>query len=281
MTLHTAQTTARRSVGSLLGRTLSGLSVAALALALAACGSSPKDGDVQGSAEKLYADAKDDMASGNWTNAAKLLERVEGRAGGTLLAQQSQLDLAYVYWKSGEKAQALSTLDRFIKLNPSSPGMDYALYLRGSVNFNDNLGILGNLAGQNLSERDQQASRESYQSFKQLVEQFPESRYAADARVRMDYTVNALADYEVHVARYYLRRGAYIAAANRAQQAVTGYPQAPASEEALYIMSQAYDRLGLTQLRDDAGRVLRTNFPQSRFLSDGAQGPTKPWWRLW
>jgi outer membrane protein assembly factor BamD len=281
MTLHTALTPARRSVGSLLGRTLSGLSVAALALALAACGSSPKDGDVQGSAEKLYADAKDDMASGSWANAAKLLERVEGRAGGTLLAQQSQLDLAYVYWKSGEKAQALSTLDRFIKLNPSSPGMDYALYLRGSVNFNDNLGILGSLARQNLSERDQQASRESYQSFKQLVEQFPESRYAADARVRMDYTVNALADYEVHVARYYLRRGAFIAAANRAQQAVTGYPQTPASEEALYIMAQAYDRLGLTQLRDDAGRVLKTNFPQSRFLAEGSSGPGKPWWQLW
>lgn len=248
---------------------------------IAACGSTPNDGDVQGSAEKLYADAKDDIASGNWDGATKLLERVEGRAGGTLLAQQAQLDLAYVYWKSGEKAQALSTLDRFIKLNPSSPGLDYAIYLRGLVNFNDNLGFLGSLSGQRLSERDQQASRDAYQSFRQLSEQFPESKYTPDARLRMDYIVNALADAEVHVARYYLRRGAWVAAANRAQQAMTGYPQTPAVEEALAIMSRAYDQLGLTQLRDDADRVLKTNFPQSRFIDGDLTVDNKPWWQLW
>lgn len=264
-----------------VSRKLAGIAALTIATLLAACGTTDKDGDVQGSAEKLYADAKEDMLSGGWANAAKLLERVEGRAGGTLLAQQAQLDLAYVYWKSNEKAQALSTLDRFIKLNPSSPGMDYALYLRGAVNFNDNLGILGSLSRQNLSERDQQASRDAYQSFKQLVDQFPDSKYAADARVRMDYIVNALADYEVHVARYYLRRGAYVAAANRAQQAVTGFPQAPAAEEALFIMTQAYDKLGLVQLRDDADRVLKTNFPKSVYLVEGIRAKQKPWWQLW
>lgn len=251
------------------------------ALLIAACGSTPNDGDVKGSAEKLYAEAKDDMAAGNWEGASKLLERVEGRAGGTLLAQQAQLDLAYVYWKSGEKAQALSGLDRFIKLNPSSPGMDYALYLRGLVNFNDDLGILGTLSRQKLSERDQQASRDAYQSFRQLTEQFPDSKYSADARLRMDYIVNALADNEVHVARYYLRRGAWVAAANRAQQAMTGYPQTPAVEEALFIMARAYDKLGLTQLRDDADRVLKSNFPQSRYLSGELVDSDKPWWQLW
>lgn len=251
------------------------------ALTLAACGSTPTDGDLQGSAEKLYADAKDDIASANWEGATKLLERVEGRAGGTLLGQQAQLDLAYVYWKSGEKAQALSTLDRFIKLNPSSPGLDYAIYLRGLVNFNDNLGLFGSLSRQKLSERDQQASRDAYQSFRQLSEQFPESKYTPDARLRMDYIVNALAESEVHVARYYLRRGAWIAAANRAQQAMTGYPQTPVAEEALFIMAQAYDKLGLTQLRDDASRVLKTNFPNSRFLSGNATLDDKPWWQLW
>ena len=252
-----------------------------LTCVMAACGTAPTDGDVQGSADKLYADAKDDMASGNWEGAIKQLERVEGRAGGTLLGQQAQLDLAYVYWKSGEKAQALSTLDRFIKLNPSSPGLDYAIYLRGLANFNDNLGLFGSLSRQKLSERDQQASRDAYQSFRQLSEQFPESKYTPDARLRMDYIVNALAESEVHVARYYLRRGAWVAAANRAQQAMTGYPQTPVTEEALFIMSQAYDKLGLVQLRDDASRVLKTNFPQSRFLTGEITLDDKPWWQLW
>ena len=269
-------------IHALFRRPLTRAALTSLAIVLAGCGSTPNDGDIQGSAEKLYADAKEDLASGNWDAAIKALERVEGRAAGTLLAQQAQLELAYAQWKSSEKALALSTLDRFVKLNPSSPGLDYALYLRGLVNFNENSGILNRLARQDLSERDQQASRDAYQSFKQLVEQFPDSKYTPDAQVRMDYIVNALADYEVHVARYYLRRGAYIAAASRAQQAVTVYPQTPAIEEALYIMGRAYDKLGLVQLRDDADRVLKGNFPQSRFLANGGvRGEDRSWWRLW
>jgi outer membrane protein assembly factor BamD len=251
------------------------------ALLLAACGSTPKDDNSQQAVDKLYAEAKDELASGGWERAIKALERVEGRAAGTLLAQQAQLDLAYAYWKSGERAQALSTLDRFIKLNPSSPALDYALYLRGLVNFNDNLGIFGNLSRQDLSERDQQASRDAYQSFKQLVEQFPQSKYTPDGRVRMDYIVNALAEYEVHVARYYYRRGAYVAAANRAQQAVLEFQQAPATEEALYIMARSYDRLGLEQLRDDADRVLKQNFPNSRYLVEGLRQQNRAWWQFW
>ena len=150
------------------------------------------------------------------------------------------------------------------------------------INFNDDLGLLGSLAGQDLSERDQRASRDAYQAFKQLVDQFPASRYADDARKRMDYIVNSLAAYEVHVARYYLRRGAYVAAANRAQQAVTEFQNSPAAEEALYILVQSYDKLGLTELRDDADRVLRKNFPNSRFLTDGlAAAPKRAWWQLW
>ncbi|HSI46858.1 MAG TPA: outer membrane protein assembly factor BamD [Ideonella sp.] len=261
-------------------RAASRIALVALLAVTAACGSL-KDEEMKGTAEKLYADAKEEMASGNWTAAIKGLERVEGRAGGGLLGQQSQLDLAYSYWKSGEKAQAITTLDRFIKLNPSSPGLDYALYLRGLVNFNEDFGILAALSQQQQSERDQQASRESYQSFKQLVDQFPDSKYSPDARARMDYIVNALADYEVHVARYYLRRGALVAAANRAQQAITVYPQTPATEEALYILGQAYDRLGLDKLRDDANRVLALNFPNSRLPQEGFKEREKAWWQLW
>ena len=248
---------------------------------LAGCSSDPKDEYSGRGAEALYAEAKLDLESGSYERAIKALERVEGLGAGTILAQQSQLDLAYLYWKTSERAQALSTIERFIKYNPSSPALDYALYLRGVINFNDDLGLLGRLARQDLSERDQRASRDAYQAFKQLVDQFPNSRYSPDARVRMDYIVNALAAYEVHVARYYYRRGAFIAAANRAQQTVNEFQQAPAVEEALYLMVLSYDRLQMATLRDAADRVLRKNFPDSRFLRDGLVARERAWWQIW
>ena len=254
--------------------------VAALSL-LAGCSSTPRDETPNATAERLYKDAKDDMESGSYERAIKSLERVEGLAAGSLLAQQAMLDLAYANWRSGEKAAALSTIERFIKLNPSSPALDYAYYLRGTINFNDNLGLLGTLAGQDLSERDQRAARDAYQAFKLLSDQFPNSRYTPDARARMAYIVNSLASYEVHVARYYFRRGAYVAAANRAQQAVSEFQQSPAVEEALWILAQSYDKLQLTTLRDDADRVLRKNFPNSPFLTQGLSAREKHWWKFW
>jgi outer membrane protein assembly factor BamD len=249
----------------------------ALAAVLAACASQAEK-DAATPVEKLYADAMEDAASGSYDRAIKSLDRIEGRAAGSILAQQAQLELAYLYWKTQDKVQALATLDRFIKLHPSSPALDYALYLRGLVNFNDDMGFLADLAGQTVAERDQQAARESYQSFKQLVEQFPNSKYAPDARLRMDYTVNTLAEYEVRVAAYYLRRGAYVAAVNRAKECVTEFPQTASIPQALGIMVEGYDKLGLPQLRDDAKRVLEKNFPGSEY----AQGYTKKsWWHLW
>jgi outer membrane protein assembly factor BamD len=262
----------------------SGLIASALMVSclLAACGSTAKDETSAWSTDKLYAEARDEAANGGYERAAKLYERLEGRAAGTLLAQQAQVERAYVLYKSGEKAQALAVLERFLKLHPTSPAVDYALYLQGLVNFNDNLGVLGNLSRQDLSERDQQAARDAYQSFKQLVDRFPQSRYAEDAQVRMNYIVNSLAAYEVHVARYYFRRGAYVAAANRAQQTVQEFQQSPSTEEALFIMTRSYDRLGLAQLRDDALRVLRQNFPTSTYLAaDGPRDKARPWWQLW
>jgi outer membrane protein assembly factor BamD len=159
--------------------------------------------------------------------------------------------------------------------------MDYALYLRGLVSFNDNLGLFGSLARQDLSERDQKAAKESFESFKDLVNRFPDSRYSADARIRMTYIVNSLAQYEVHVARYYHSRGAHVAAINRALSALTDYADAPALEEALYILVLSYDALGMDQLRDDARRVMETNYPQSTFLSQGFRKASDPWWKLW
>jgi outer membrane protein assembly factor BamD len=248
---------------------------------LSGCGSDPKRDDSREAVDKLYAEARDDLNAGSYDRAIKTLERIEGRAAGTLLAQQAMLDMAYAQWRIGERVQSVATVDRFIKLHPSSPALDYALYLKGLVNFNDNLGLLGSIARQNLSERDQQASRDAYQAFRQLIDQFPNSKYSGDARLRMDYIVNALAEHEVHVARYYFRRGAYVAAANRAQQALRDYQQAPATEEALYIMAVSYDKLGLAELRDDADRVLKKNFPNSRYVKGNSLAPERAWWQFW
>ena len=253
----------------------------AVTLQLAGCGSTPKEETAATTAERLYKEAQEDMEAGSYERAIKSLERVEGLAAGSLIAQQALLNIAYLSWRTGEKAQALSSIERFIKLNPSSPALDYALYLRGVINFNDDIGALGALAGQDLSERDQRASRDAHQAFKQLIDQFPDSPYAEDARVRMDYIANSLANYELHVARYYFRRGAYLAAVNRAQIAVTDFQGAPASEEALFIMVQGYDRLGLEALRDSANRVYEKNFPNSNFPQQGLTRTGKAWWHVW
>jgi len=250
------------------------------AMLLSACGSTyvdPRDA----TAEQVYAEAKVDMENGAFDAAIRSLSRVEALGGGTLLSQQAQLDLAYVQWRTGDRTAAIATLDRFVKFNPSSPALDYALYLRGLVNFNDDLGLFGFISRQDLSERDQQASRDAFQAFKQLTEQFPDSRYTPDAQVRMAYIVNALASHEVHVARYYYRRGAFVAAANRAQRAVTDFQNSPSAEEALYILVQSYNQLGLDELRDGADRVLRQNFPDSRFLVGGLRQPDRAWWQFW
>lgn len=256
--------------------------VGAMALILAGCGA--LGGDPKGNPndpDRLYREARDDLNNGSYERAAKSLEKVEALATGTLLGQQAQLDQAYAQWRQGERTAALTVIDRFLRLNPSSPAYDYGLYLKGLINFNDNLGLFGSISGQRLAERDQKASRESYQTFRQLVEQFPESRYASDARLRMDYIVNMLAEHEVQVARYYFRRGAYLAAANRVRQALTEYDQVPVAEDALVLLVQSYDRLGLTALRDDAERVLKKNFPNSERLPDGSSRSSRPWWQLW
>lgn len=168
-----------------------------------------------------------------------------------------------------------------MKLHPASPALDYALYLKGLVNFNDNLGLFSFISRQDLSERDQKAAKDSFEAFSELATRFPESRYAQDARQRMTYIVNSLAQYEVHVARYYFQRGAYVAAISRAQVALADYQGVPALEEALYILIQSYDALGMTQLRDDARRVMDTSYPQSAYLRGGLKEKAEPWWKLW
>ena len=253
----------------------------ALAGLLAGCSTVEEDKTANWTPERIYTEARDEAQSGGYEQAVPLFEKLEGRAAGTPLAQQAQLEKAYAQYKSGEKAQAVATLDRFMKLHPSSPAYDYALYLKGITNFNDNLGLFAWLSRQDLSERDQKAAKESFEALREVVTRFPDSRYAPDARARMTHIVNSLAQSEVHVARYYMSRGAYLAAINRAQTAITDYPKAPALEEALAILVSSYDALGMTQLRDDARRVLQSSFPNSAYLGRTQSIGGKPWWKLW
>jgi len=253
-----------------------------LLLLLCACGLLPevKDETSGWSAEKLYAEAKDAIANGGYPNAIKYLEKLEARYPFGRYAQQAQIELAYVYFKDADHASALAACDRFIKLHPNHPNVDYIYYLKGLVNFNEDLGLLGKISRQDLSERDPKAAREAFDAFKELATRYPDSKYTPDAIARMKYLVNSLASHEVHVARYYMKRGAYIAAANRAQYALLNYAQAPAIEEALFIMVKAYDALGMADLRDDADRVMHKNFPDSTYFK-GTGGTKDPWWMLW
>jgi outer membrane protein assembly factor BamD len=259
------------------------LLVVFLALLLAGCGlfSGKEDDETAGwSAQRLYGEAKDAMKSKEWAQAVKYFEKLEARYPYGRFAQQAQLEIAYAQWKDGERASAIAAADRFIKLYPNHANVDYAYYLKGLINFNEQEGFLTFLTTPDMTDRDPKASREAFESFKEVVTRFPESKYAEDSAMRMRYLVNALASHEVAVARYYMRRTAYLAAANRAQYAIQHYPQAPAVEEAVYIMVRAYDALGMTELRDAADRVMQKNFPQSAYLK-GVRKVNVPWWRIW
>lgn len=249
---------------------------------LSACGllSDPPDETAAWSANKLYSEAKDALDSGDFTRAVKLYDKLEGRYPFGRFAQQAQIDSAYASYKDGETAAALASVDRFIQLHPNHPNVDYAYYLKGLINFNDNLGWLGRFSGQDLSERDPKAARAAYDAFNTLVTRFPDSKYTSDAAARMQYIVNSLAQHEVHAARYYYKRGAYLAAVNRAQQALKDYDGAPANEEALYIMIRSYDSLGMKDLRDDTARVMEKNFPNSDYIKYGERRKDKSWWEV-
>jgi outer membrane protein assembly factor BamD len=249
---------------------------------LAACSGLPQDDTVNWSTEKIYAAAKELAAAGSYEKAVTMFDTLEGRAAGTVLAQQAQLEKAYTQFKLGDTSQASATLDRFMRLHPSSEAIDYALYLKGVIDFNGDWGPLMSLTRQNLAERDQQAARRSFESLKALSTRFPNSRYAPDARLRMAYIVKVLAQNEMLIARYYYKRGAYVAALNRAQATLTDYPHSDATEEALFILMKSYEALDMPQLRDDAQRVLSHNYPNSEFLRKGFLAKSSaPWWKLW
>jgi len=232
------------------------------------------------SAQKLYAEARQELADRNWENAIKHYERIESRYPFGRFAQQAMIEVAYAHWKNEDVASALASIDRFVKLHPNHPSADYMYYLRGLINFNDDLGIMGFFSGQDLSERDPKAAADAFLAFRELVTRFPDSKYAPDAIQRMNYLVNTLASHEIHVARDYMKRKAYVAAANRTQYALKTYPGAPANEEGLVIMVKAYDAMGMNDLRDDAERVMKKNFPDSIYLKGGPRKDV-PWWQIW
>jgi outer membrane protein assembly factor BamD len=256
------------------------LAAVGLALALAGCGLLPEVQDKTAgyTADQLYNIAHGALAEGNYTQAIKMFEALESRFPYGRYAQQAILESAYANYRAGETAAAVAQADRFIRTFPNHPNVDYAYYLKGLVYFREDQGLIGYVYELDLSEREPKSMRESYAAFRELITKFPDSRYAPDSADRMRYLTNSLALYEVKVARYYFNRGAYVAAVNRAQAAITTYPRTPANEEALEVLVQSYDKLELPRLRDDAQRVLKQTFPQSKFVTGETD---KPWWRFW
>ena len=247
---------------------------------LSGCSMFAKEEEPNLSASKQFTDAMENMDDGNYEEAIKKFETLEARYPYGRYAEQAQLEVAYAYYKQEDAASATAACDRFIKLHPTHPNVDYAYYLKGLANFNENLGLISRLGGQDMTERDPKQARESYNAFRELVTRFPNSKYADDSAARARYLLNGLANYELQVALYYMKRRAYVAALNRAQYVVIKYQETPSTEQALMIMVNCYDALGMHQLRDDTMRVLKHNFPNSKYLSESSES-SKPWWKLW
>lgn len=240
------------------------LSLAAvLCLALAACSLFSKDQDVtkDWSAAQLYAAAKDRLDSSDWEKAIEYYEKLEARYPFGPHSQQAQLDIAYAHYKNDDPAAAVAAAERFIKLHPRHPNVDYAYYVKGLSNFVKTGGLVERFVSKDYSKRDTGAAQRAFQDFSELTRRFPNSRYAEDAAQRMLFLKNTLAQHEIHVANYYLERGAYVAAANRARFVVENYQRTPAIPEALVIMAKAYKSMDLQDLSKDAVRVLELNYP--------------------
>ena len=232
------------------------------------------------SAQKIYDEAKKELESGGWTRAIKLYETLESKYPFGLLAQQAQMDIIYAHWKNSNLPLALASADRFIKLYPNHTRLDYILYLKGVINFHEDRGLLSNISLQDPSERDNRAARESFDTFKELLQRFPNSHYAEDSTLRLNYLLNSLARYEIHVARYYMKRGAWVAALNRGQAVLNNYPNTSIREEALHVMIESYRALGLTDLAVSTQKILDLNYPNSD-IATRPKTADDPWWKLW
>lgn len=225
-----------------------------------------KDNTSKWDADKLYSEARLEMSGGNYAKAREYYQKLEARYPFSRHAQQALMEIAYTYYKEGESAQAISTAERFIRQYPNNPNIDYMYYLKGLASFNDDLGLFGRFTTQDISERDAKAAREAYDSYRDLVTRYPESKYAEDARARMRYLINAQARSEYNVARFYFDRHAYIAAIQRAQVVVRDFQSSTVVEDALVLMARSYQALQLKDLEADTERVLTLNFPKNAYL---------------
>lgn len=235
----------------------------AVGLLLGACSNTPDETNDEYSAwtaEQFYTEAKDALLEKRYDKATKLYEKLEARYPFGKYATQAQLDVAYAYYKNDEPDSALAAADRFIKLNPAHPHVDYAYYIKGLVNYNRGIGFIDRFIPTDSTQRDPGPTLDSYKDFEELLRRFPNSRYAEDSRKRIISLRNNLAMHEIHVADFYMRRGAYLAAARRCGEVVRKYQRTQAVPIALEIMEQAYRKLGMTQLADDAKRVYEVNY---------------------
>jgi len=241
--------------------------ILALAFVLTACHKDDKEGDDGKTAEQLYVEAKALLDDQNWQSAVRAYKVLQTRFPFGRYAEQAQLEMAYAFYKAGQPEQALATADRFIRMYPTHPNVDYAYYIRGLTNYEQRIGFLEKLMPTRIRDRDQTAALEAFQDFDELCRRFPDSRYAPDARERMIYLRNALSYYEIDVANYYMRRKAYVAAANRARYLIETFPGSPEEGDALVVLHEAYTNLDMPVLADDALRVLKYNFPDHPYLT--------------
>jgi len=221
------------------------------------------DETVNWSASRFYSEAKKELNAGNYDTAIDYYERLQARYPFGRYAQQAQLEIIYAHYKAGESDLAIASADRFIQTHPRHPYVDYAHYLKGLTNYDRGVGLVEKLLPNDPTQTDSSNATQAFNDFAELVQKFPNSTYADDARQRMIFLRNNLAAYEIHVADFYMRRKAYLAAANRAQYVVENYPSTPAVTDALAVMSKAYLNLELPDLADDSYRVLQLNYPDA------------------
>ena len=231
-------------------------------------------------ADRIYAEGEQRMLDKDYDKALGYFQKLDSRFPNTKYATQAQLEIAYAHYKKQDPISAVIAADRFIKLHPNHPNVDYAYYLKGLASFNER-GVIEKYTAQEISDRDPKTLKLSFAAFKELVERYPKSRYFKDASQRMLYLVNALSQHELHVARYYMKRQAYLAALNRAKYVVEYYPNSTAVEEALVISISAYDYMDLIDLKDDTVRILKTNYPQNPMVTGKVSEDERVWWKFW
>lgn len=233
----------------------------AMILFLAGCSGLKQDHTIDWSANRLFNAAKEEMTGGSYTSAIDYYTKFLSRYPYGVLAQQSMLDLAYVYYKDGDQDKAIAELDDFIRTYPAHPYIDYALYMKGVVEYEKDVSIFDRFVPTNMSETDPQALVDAFNSFAKVVREHPKSQYADDARQRMIYIRNLLGEHSLNIADFYLRQGAYVASVSRAKQILEQYETTPSAPYALAIMVRAYKEMGEDKLSSDSLRVLQQNFP--------------------